>query len=318
MKSGKTTVAQSVILACEMIEDEVRLALEALPPDERPELVWVESGLHERPERLREALQSLLDRLDHGAETGESVTLPSVKPGRGPADKRRQEIGIGPKDEVVLALGFCGSALQGLSARHLNIVFPRVDDCIALLLNRGCTREEIPRDPRHYYLTRGWFNHESTLQEMFDDWETRYGAERAARLRKAMFAGYEQVSLIDTRAYDLRECSEDSRRVAEGLELEHGVVEGSVQLLERLFKGERGGEIVLVPPGTTIELTHLVSPKEECGDSAVDSGFVSDGLGESIQNRESMSGTKEDPAPDVGPIHCASSAKQKGAKGCTS
>ena len=45
-----------VILACEMIEDEVRLALESLPAEDRPPLVWVESGLHDRPERLQASL----------------------------------------------------------------------------------------------------------------------------------------------------------------------------------------------------------------------------------------------------------------------
>ena len=45
--------------------------------------------------------------------------------------------------------------------------------------------------------------------------------------------------------------------MAEDLELEHGVVQGSVQLLERMFKGERGGEIVVVPPAEPIGLAHL-------------------------------------------------------------
>jgi hypothetical protein len=246
-----------------MIEDEVRLALEAVAPAERPPLVWVESGLHERPERLRVALQALITELDQGAEALRAATLSSVRPGRGPAAERREQVQVGPVEEVLLALGFCGSALQGLSAKHLRLVFPRVDDCVSLLLNRGCTREQIPRDPRHYYLTRGWFNHESTLKESFDDWDKRYGAERAAKLRKTMFAGYEQVSLIDTKAYDVGECLQESRAVAGELELEHGIVQGSVQLLERLFKGERGGEIVVVPPAEPIGLAHLFTVGEE-------------------------------------------------------
>jgi hypothetical protein len=169
---------------------------------------------------------------------------------------------VEPVEEVLLALGFCGNALQGLSAEHLTLVFPRVDDCISLLLNRGCVREEIPRNPRHYYLTRGWFNHESSLKQAFDDWEKSYGAERAAQLRRKLFAGYRQVSLIDTQAYDVEECIDQSRNVAEDLELEHGVVPGSVQLLERLFKRERGSEIVEVPPKEAIGFNHLVTNEE--------------------------------------------------------
>lgn len=250
-------MARTVILACEMIEDEVRLALEAVAPGDRPPVVWVESGLHDRPERLREALQAILDLLDDGARTGAAVGVPSVSPGPGPAAERREEVVVEPVDEVLFALGFCGNALQGLSADQMSLVFPRVDDCISLLLNRGCAREEIPRDPRHYYLTRGWFCHENSLKEAFEDWTERYGPERAAQLRKIMFAGYESVTLIDTQAYDVDEFVEQSRGVAADLELEHGIVAGSVQLLERLFRGDRDTEIVVVPPTETIGFNHL-------------------------------------------------------------
>ena len=47
---------------------------------------------------------------------------------------------------------------------------------------------------------------------------------------------------------------------ADDLELAHGVVQGSVQLLEKLFRGERDSEIVVVPPAEPIGFTHLVSP----------------------------------------------------------
>jgi len=250
-------VAESVILACEMIEDEVRLALEGLAPERRPPLVWVESGLHDRPERLRAALQGLIDLLDEGALTGSPVALPSVRPGRGPAAERREEVLVPPVQEVLLALGFCGKGLEGLVSRRLSLVFPRVDDCISLFLSHGCPREKIPRDSRSYYLTRGWFSHDSSVHQAFVDWTRRYGAERAASLRKAMFQGYERVSLIDTQAYDVADCIDKSQAYADDLELEHVIVPGSTKLLERLFGGDRGGEIVTVPPGEAIGFLHL-------------------------------------------------------------
>ncbi|MBC7293206.1 MAG: DUF1638 domain-containing protein, partial [Thermoleophilia bacterium] len=124
-----------VILACEMIEDEVRLALSSLPSAAQPPVIWVESGLHDRPQRLRAVLQERLDSLDEGAAQGLPVSVLSVRPGRGPAAERREMVTVGPVEEVLLALGFCGKALQGLRAQHLRLVFPRVDDCISLLLN---------------------------------------------------------------------------------------------------------------------------------------------------------------------------------------
>jgi len=248
---------ERIIVACEMIEDEVRLALQLLPPEQRPPVIWVESGLHDRPERLHAALSAIIARLDQGAELGIPVAVSSVRPGRGPADTRREEIKVGPVSKVLLAFGFCGNALAGIGARNLTLVVPRVDDCITLLLNRGGRREEVPRNPRHYYLTRGWFCHESSLMEAFDEWVRRYGAEKAARLQKAMFSGYETVSLIDTKAYDVNEWQEQAHKVASTLGLKSNVVEGSVQLLAKLFRGDKDSEIVVVAPGETLTLEHL-------------------------------------------------------------
>ncbi|MCL5734509.1 MAG: DUF1638 domain-containing protein [Actinobacteria bacterium] len=246
-----------MILACEMIEDEVGLALEALPSDLRPPVVWVESGLHDHPEKLAAALQSLVDLLDEGAEMGKAVTLPSLRPGRGSGDTRRVGLEVQPVSEVLLALGFCGKGLQGLVSKHLKLVFPRVDDCLSLFLNTGCSREEIPRDTRSYYLTGGWFRHNSSVNEAFDDWVGRFGPERAASLRRAMFRGYERVTLIDTQAYEVDEFLDQSQDYADDLELDHRIVAGSVQLLEHLFTGDWNSEIVVVPPGEAIGFGHL-------------------------------------------------------------
>jgi hypothetical protein len=247
-----------------MIEDEVGLALEALSEQERPAIVWVESGLHDHPDRLQKALQSLVDVLDTGSEEMHPVILPSLRPGRGPAQERRVDVAVDPVSEVILALGFCGKGLQGLVSRCSRLVFPRVDDCISLFLNHGCTREEIPRDTRSYYLTGGWFRHNSSLNEAFEEWVTKFGPERASALRKAMFRGYERVSLIDTKAYRVEDFAQQSREYAAQLDLEHNIVPGSVQLLRRLFLREWDEEIVVVPPGEPIGFNHLFSA-ETCG-----------------------------------------------------
>ncbi len=161
-----------------------------------------------------------------------------------------------------MALGFCGKGLQGLVSREMDLVFPRVDDCVSMFLNDGCVREEIPRDTRSYYLTRGWFRHNSAVTQSQGEWVERYGEERATSLRRAMFTGYERVTLIDTKAYEVGDCIEQSQAYADELDLEHRVVSGSVQLLERLFKGERDSEIVAAPAGEEIGFTHLFAAVE--------------------------------------------------------
>jgi hypothetical protein len=253
----------SVLLACEMLEDELLLALDrSLPVDRRPPLVWVESGLHARPEDLRHALQNLIDRLDAGRVSDTPVALEGVRPGTGSAADRREVVTVPPVERVLLAFGYCGNGLQGLVARHLSLVFPRVDDCVSLFLNCGCTREEIVRDGRSFYLTKGWLCHDNPFDKDFDTWVERFGEERARRLRKAMVRSYEHVRMIDTGAYDLPEWMPRSHAWADKLELEHATVRGSVQLLERLLVGPWNSEIVVVPPGEPIGIRHLF---EGCG-----------------------------------------------------
>ena len=254
-----------VILACEMIEDEVRLALEALPPESRPPIVWVESGLHDRPERLNAALQDLVDRLDEGSLREQRSTCLRSRPAQARRAERRVTVSVGPVSEVLLALGFCGKGLQGLGSQELDLVFPRVDDCISMFLNDGCVREQIPRDTRSYYRHSGMVPSQQLSDQAFEEWDGALRRERAATLRQAMFAGYERVTLIDTKAYEVADCIEQSEAYAEELDLEHRVVSGSVQLLERLFKGERDSEIVVVPAGEEIGFTHLFAAAEAEG-----------------------------------------------------
>ncbi len=203
-----------------MIEDEVRLALDSAPgrPTDRRSCGW-RAACTTVPRLFRQRWDELIRLLDEGAEKGESVVVPSVRPGRGPASERREEVTVGPVSEVILAIGFCGNALKDLGAENLTLVFPRVDDCVSLLLNDGCVREDIKRNPRCYYLTRGWFNHESSMIDSFDEWDQRFGRERADKLRAAMYAGYEAIQLIDTQAYQVEECLDQSQAVADRLNL---------------------------------------------------------------------------------------------------
>ncbi len=253
-----------VILACEMIEDEVLLALKRVeqaigvgPPADRPSLVWIESGLHEYPERLRAHLQGLVERLDKGAREDRHIPLSSVRPGKGPATSRLEEVTVPPAGNIILALGFCGKGLQGLVSQTARMVFPRVDDCISLFLNIGCTREEIHRDAHTFYFTRGWLCHNNPMLDSYEKYRKRFGPERAHQLLRATMAAFRRITLIDTGAYDLVGSQPQTEGLAEDLNLEHTVVPGSVWLLERLFAGSWSSEIVVIPPGEPITLWHL-------------------------------------------------------------
>lgn len=241
-----------------MIDDEVRLVLERLADQAGCfPLVWIESGLHDRPEKLRDHIQSLLDLLDAAALAGTPAVLPSVEPGRGPGSERSTEVVVPPVHDVLLALGYCGNGLQGLVSRTARLVFPRVDDCISLFLNHGCSRSEIERDAHAFYLTKGWLAHNNALLDSHDEWVQRFGPEKAHHLRKASMAAYRRYTLIDTGAYDVASQMPRVQEMADDLELEQTLVPGSLQLLERLVAGPWDSEVVVVPPGEAITIFHL-------------------------------------------------------------
>lgn len=248
----------SVILACEMIDDEVKLVLERMARQAGSfPLVWIESGLHDRPEKLRDHIQSLLDLLDAAALAGAPAVLPSVRPGRGPGIERSTEVTVSPVDDVLLALGYCGNGLQGLVSHTARLVFPRVDDCISLFLNHGCSRADIKRDAHAFYLTKGWLAHNNALLDSHHEWVQRFGPEKAHHLRKASMAAYRRYTLIDTGAYDVSEQIPTVQEMADDLQLEQTLVPGSLQLLERLVAGPWDSEVVVVPPGEAITIMHL-------------------------------------------------------------
>ena len=230
-----------------MIEDEVRLALEALLPEQRPPLVWVESGLHERPERLQAALKDLIERSMRG-DRPTAGRVPSVRPGPGPAAERREEVLVGPVKEVLLALGFCGNALKGLR-RASDPSLPaggrlHVAPSQPGLRPRGDPEEPAPLLP-----------HQGLVQsrELPESRPLRTGtsamgpSEPKSCGRPCSRATSRSISSTPRRTSRRMPGTEPRRRGR--LKLEHGIVRGSVQLLERLFKGERDSEIVSSLPG---------------------------------------------------------------------
>ena len=75
---------------------------------------WTGSGLHNYPARLCERLQEMIE--------GEAAAF----------------------DRILLATGFCGDSFCGLETRHTELIIPRTDDCISLLLGSAENRRKIP------------------------------------------------------------------------------------------------------------------------------------------------------------------------------
>ncbi len=216
---------RTLLIACRTLEGELDLA--AREAGIAHPVRWIEPGLDVRPDALRSKLQEELDRV-------EAI------------------------ERVLLAFGYCGHALLGLRPAGFELIFPRADDCISLLLGSTDRREAIAGEAPTYFLTEGWLDHESNLWTDYQRAVATMGTERARRAFSVLLGSYTRLGVIDTGACPLARLTERTRGIAATLGLEHEVIPGSTRYLRQLLAGPWGEEFVTIRPGGTVTLDHLL------------------------------------------------------------
>jgi hypothetical protein len=215
---------KTIILACSTIQGELEMAARHVGCGH--EFIWIESGLHLQPDSLRKRIQEELDRIR--------------------------------ADRVLLGFGFCGNAVAGLETRNFELIVPKVDDCITLLLGSGEIREQCTQDGGVYFLTKGWLEGEANIWTEYQSVLDRFGPEKTERIYRRMLAHYKILGLIDTGAYDVENLMSQAEEMSIVLNLEPRVFTGSSRFLEALFTGPWDTEeFLIIPPRTRIDLSHL-------------------------------------------------------------
>ena len=194
---------KTVVIACKTIVDELNCAMERVGCDYP--VVWLEQGLHNVPQQLCDAVQSALD----GAEA----------------------------ERVLLAMGFCGNALRGLRVPATELIVPRVDDCISLLLGSVRRRLEISQEYAAYFFTEGWLRGERNIWVEHQHMLETYGEELTEELEKSMFGHYRTLGLLDCGIKPVEPLIEGTKMIADGLHLTQQVIPATVGYLEELLTG---------------------------------------------------------------------------------
>lgn len=179
--------------------------------------------------------------------------------------------GLTGVDRVLLAFGSCGNALLGLRAPIFQLVFPKVDDCISLLLGSCARRQAVIAEGGHsYFMNKGWvdwpINVWRMLQSERERFIARWGADRAERLfRKAFLPeAYQRLVLLDTGVCNIEALRTTTESWAQDLGLRHEVLPGTRAYLEDLLTGPWPPDrFVVLEPGQIVTFGDLVEGAAE-------------------------------------------------------
>jgi hypothetical protein len=118
----------TALLACDVFQDEIGQFL-TTTGTAVGRLVWLEMGLHDRPDQLRQQIQAVVAELEAD---------PAI-------------------DTILLAYGLCGNGLAGVRAGRCSLVLPRAHDCISILLGSPAVHSAIlQEEPGSYFYSPGW------------------------------------------------------------------------------------------------------------------------------------------------------------------
>lgn len=216
---------KTVIISCQTIENELRQAMADCHCDYP--VRYVESGLHDVPQKLHDAMQQLLDECQD-------------------------------YDRSLVAMGFCGNALADLQTGRLELIIPRADDCITLLLGSAAARAEWNQKIAAFFMTEGWLKGERNIWREYQYAIEKYGEETGRAIYEMMFHHYQAIALLDTGSYDLTPAITETQFIARELGLEHQVIPASVEFIRRLLSGPWPEEaFVCIPPGQSVAVGDL-------------------------------------------------------------
>ena len=154
-------------------------------------------------------------------------------------------------DTALLAMGFCGGALDNIVSDR-RLVIPRVDDCITLLLHTDETWHANLKVCRHFYFRDNdeYFNVQAIYQRLID----QYGEKKGGRVFKAYFASYTNGDIIETGCYDAHDPDyiSDVQRQSDMIHSELNFVPGSNIIFEKLVSGRWDEQFVVAEPGTKL------------------------------------------------------------------
>ena len=190
----------TVFICCKMIEKEFKKAYADIGSTNT--VYWLDAGLHSNPDNLRTSLQNTLDSL--------------------PKDV----------DRVIMAYGLCGKAVIGLKTHDFDMIMPKTDDCIALLLG---SNNEKKNNKSTIFITDSWISGERSMLNEYNYLLNRYGQQKGDRIFKRQFMHYNTLGVLDTGCYNIDDVIAETKEFSAMLSLSTKVIPTTYNYLESLI-----------------------------------------------------------------------------------
>jgi hypothetical protein len=199
------------------------------------DVVLMEQGLHDEPDRLRSEVEVALERT-HDVQ------------GR-------------PYDATLLGYGLCSNGVVGLSA-DVPVVIARGHDCITLLLgSRQRYQDYFDAHRGVYWYSPGWIEagkqpSQERCERLLEHYTAKYGPDNAQYLmevEQTWMKEYEWATFVDWGLTDADDYRAYTKRCAEYLGWNYDEQRGDPGLMQRFVDGHWSEkEFLVLPPGRRI------------------------------------------------------------------
>lgn len=219
---------REVMIACATLRTEIEHVMAKRGITRR--VVWLENQLHNVPTKLKSELQGALDD-------------------------------VRDADRVLLGYGNCGNVVQGLESGDFELIVPRLDDCISLMLGSQLYRQWFSNKHKAFYLTDGWLGGDSTIDSEYARMYEDYGDEEADEVMAMMYAHYSTMAYLDTGLYDIAGLMRETAHLCEVIGVKQVIEPATLAYVEQLVCGPWPEELfVRVGPHETIAATPFMEP----------------------------------------------------------
>ena len=230
-----------VVIGCAVLGVDMKYAARQLGLD--VDFIFLEAGLHERPDELNKKLQEAIDALSAAGET----------------------------QRIVIGYGICGRGTIGIQSRDIPLVIPKVHDCIAMFLGGSeAYRRQFEAFPGTYYISAGWHEEKAVpiSQRKLQAWcgdkrvhhdqiARRFGnraADRTMDFLNSWQKNYQRAVYIDTGSRSGSTYEEHAKEMADAYGWTYENIPGSLDLFEKMLVATATTEAVLfVEPRHAIE-----------------------------------------------------------------